>query len=235
MSAGTNSAVTDTNGNYIFSGLSSNTYSIAPTLSCYLFGPSNLTVSVGPTNAFGVNFFATNDFHSVSGTITNGPASVTVTVTGNNGTQTVTGSGGFYGVSNLCAGSYSVVPSQSGYLFLPPTNSILIPPDTNSVNFTAVQVFGISGQITGLGVGAINVAVSGAIATNVTTDTSGVYLVGGLLPGTYLVTPTAPPCYHLNLPSRTVTLGPTNATGTDFVALQDAYSISGYLTNGRRG
>jgi hypothetical protein len=186
-----------------------------------------------------VNFFATNDYHSVSGAIANGPAGVTVTVTGTNGTRTVTSSAGTYGVSNLCAGYYYVVPSQAGYQFQPPTNSILVPPDAASVNFTAVQVFGISGTVTqgtnGPGLGAISVAISGPTATNVATSASGVYQVGGLPPGTYVVTPTAPGCYHLNLPARTVTLGPNNANGTDFVALRDAYTISGHLTNGVAG
>jgi hypothetical protein len=239
LSAGTNSVVTDPTGNYLFSGLSSNIYTVTASLDCYVFGPTNREAKVGPTNAFGVNFFATNDFHSVSGWITNGPPSVTVAVTGTNGTRTVPGSGGVYGVSNLCAGFYLVVPSQPGYQFQPPTNSILVPPDTNSVNFTAVQVFGISGQITrdsdGSGFSGITVAISGSTATNVITGDSGVYLLGGLQPGTFQVTPIAPACYHLNLPNRTVTLGPTNANGTDFVALRDAYTISGRLTNGAAG
>jgi hypothetical protein len=239
VSAGTNSVLTDGNGNFILSGFSSNAYTVIPSLACYLFGPSNVTVSVGPTNALGVNFFATNDYHSVSGAIANGPAGVTVTVTGTNGTVTVTSSAGVYGVSNLCAGFYFVVPSLAGYQFQPPTNSILVPPDAAAVNFTAVQVFGISGSVTqgtnGPGLGAISVAISGPTATNVATSASGAYLAGNLPPGTYVVTPTAPGCYHLNLPARTVTLGPNNANGTDFVVLRDAYTISGHLTNGVAG
>ena len=102
-----------------------------------------------------------------------------------------------------------------------------------------MQVFGISGAVTqgtnGPGLGAISVAISGPTATNVATSASGVYLAGNLPPGTYVVTPAAPGCYHLNLPARTVTLGPNNANGTDFVALRDAYTISGHLTNGVAG
>ena len=151
----------------------------------------------------------------------------------------VTSGAGVYGVSNLCAGFYFVVPSLPGYQFQPPTNSVLVPPDANTVNFTAVQVFGISGQITqgtnGHGLGGITVAVTGPIATNVTTGPDGTYLVGGLQAGTYLVTPAAPGCYHLNLPTRPVTLGLTNASGMDFVMLRDAYTISGHFTNGAAG
>jgi hypothetical protein len=233
------STQTDADGNYTLAGLDANTYSVLPSLSCYLFGPSNATVTVGPANAAGRNFYASNNFYTVSGSIANGPANVTVTVTGTNGTHTVTSSAGVYSVPNLCAGFYYVVPSQPGYQFQPPTNSILVPPNTNSVNFAAVQLFGISGQITrgadGSGLGGITLAVSGPVATNTTSGANGAYLVGGLPPGTYQVTPTAPACYHLNLPARTATLGPTNAPGMDFVVLRDAYTISGHLTNGAAG
>jgi hypothetical protein len=239
VTAGTNSVLTDSYGNYLLYGLSPNTYTVTSSLPCFVFGPSNLVVQVGPTNALGVNFFATNDFHVVGGTITNGPAGVTVTVAGSNGIYAASSGAGAYGISNLCPGFYYVVPSQPGYLFLPPTNSVLVPPDTDTVNFTAVQVFGITGQITqgtnGPGLSGISVAVSGAIATNVTTGSNGTYLVGGLRAGSYVVTAAAPNCYHLNLASRPVTLGPTNASGIDFVVLRDAYTISGRLTNGAAG
>src|ERR1019366_1556167 len=105
-----------------------------------------------------------------------------------------------------------------------------------AVNFTAMQVFGISGAVTqgtnGPGLGVIFVAISGPTATNMAASARGAYLGGGLPPGAYVITPTAPGCYHLNLPARTVTLGPSNANATDFVALRDAYTISGRPTNG---
>jgi hypothetical protein len=231
---------TDSDGQFVLTGLDSNTtYTVVASLPCYLFSPPSRDVSLGLANISGLTFIASNDFHRVSGAMINGPAGVTVTVSGTNGTTVVTSGSGVYGVSNLCPGLYFVVPSLAGYQFQPPTNSILVPPDTNTVNFTAVQVFGISGQITqgtnGPALGGITVAVSGPIATNVTTGANGTYLVGGLQPGTYLVTPTAPGCYHLNLPTRSVTLGLTNASGTDFVALRDAYTISGRFTNGAAG
>ena len=159
-----------------------------PSLPCYFFSPASTNVSVGLANVSGLTFVASNDFHSISGAITNGPAGVVVTVSGSNGTTTVTSGAGVYGVSNLCAGFYFVVPSLPGYQFQPPTNSILLPPDANTVNFTAVQIFSISGQITqgtnGPGLSGISVAVSGPIATNVITGADGTYLVGGLQAGT---------------------------------------------------
>ena len=230
---------TDDNGQFVISGLNSNTlYTVGPSLPCYFFSPASTNVSVGLANVSGLTFVASNDFHSISGAITNGPAGVVVTVSGSNGTITVTSGAGVYGVSNLCGGFYFVVPSLPGYQFQPPTNSILLPPDANTVNFTAVQIFSIGGQITqgtnGPGLSGISVAISGPIATNVITGADGTYLVSGLQAGLYQVTPAAPGCYHLNLPSRLATLGP-NAGGVDFVALRDAYTISGHLTNGAAG
>jgi protocatechuate 3,4-dioxygenase beta subunit len=231
---------TDDNGQFVIPGLDSNTvYTVVASLPCYLFSPASTNVSVELANVTGLTFFASNDFHSVSGVISNGPAGVAVTFTGSNGTTTVTSGAGVYGVSNLCAGFYFVVPSLPGYQFQPPTNSVLVPPDANTVNFTAVQIFSIGGQITqgtnGPGLSGVSVAVSGPIATNVTTGANGTYVVGGLPAGTYVITPLAPGCFHLNLPTRSATLGLTDASGMDFVTLRDAYTISGHLTNGAAG
>ena len=244
VQAMTNSGVasftsTDADGNYTLTGLDAGTYSLAASLTCFVFGPANLSVTVGPTNAAGVNLFASNSLFTVSGTITNAPAGLSVAITGTNGIPNVSISGGTYGASNVCAGFYSVVPSAPGYQFVPPTNSVQVPPSTNSVNFTAVQVFSLSGSVTnatnGPGFSGINVALTGMVATNLTTGANGAFQVGGLPPGTYVVTPTAPGCYHLNLTARTATLGPTNAAGMDFLAMPDSYTISGRLTNGGAG
>ncbi len=231
---------TDDSGSFVISGLASNVYTVIPSLACYVFGPSNRVASIGLTNAFGLIFFATNDLHTVSGTILNGPAGVTVTVSGTNGTNVVTSGPGTYEVSGLCPGFYYVVPSLAGYQFQPPAYSVLLPPDATAVNFTALPVFGISGRITqgtnGPPLSGITLAISGPMATNVTTAADGSYVVGGLPAGTYAVTPASPPsCFHFNATSRTVTLGPGDSTGTDFVALQDAYTISGHLNHGAAG
>ena len=101
-----------------------------------------------------------------------------------------------------------------------------------------MQVFGISGQITqgtnGPPLGGINVAVSGPMATNVTT---------GLMESTWQADSAGHVPGHADRPgllplqsaARSVTLGLTNASTADFVALRDAYSISGRFTNGAAG
>ena len=144
----TNSAVaastrSDANGNFVFSGLGSNTYALAASLPCHVFNPAITNIAVGPTNPTGIAFYASNDYERISGLITNAPAVFTVTCTDTNGTAftaniLATGSPSPYVVSNLCAGSYTVTPSAGCYTFTPSSVTVSVGPGgTNGVNFLA--------------------------------------------------------------------------------------------------
>ncbi len=160
IQARTNSAVaasttTDSNGNFVLSGLGSNTYALVASLACYLFTPASTNIVVGPTNAVGITFNASNVYHRITGAIANAPAAFTVTCTDTNGRAftasfSASGSPAAYVVSNLCAGSYTVEPSAPCYNFTPArTNVIVGPGDATGVGFLATpNLYTISGLIT---------------------------------------------------------------------------------------
>lgn len=101
-----------------------------------------------------------------------------------------------------------------------------ITPGGSSTGFT------ISGTVTEGGVGIPGVTVNAGSAST-TTQTGGVYTIGGLAAGTYTVS--ASNTGHTFSPtSREVTLGPSQ-TGVDFAGTTPVYSISGVVTHNGAG
>ena len=66
--SGTASATTvaDANGNYSFAGLANGSYTVTPTKNGYTFNPVNQAVSVGGSDASGINFAAVAPSNSIS-------------------------------------------------------------------------------------------------------------------------------------------------------------------------
>src|SRR5216684_1148065 len=63
------SATADSSGNYIFTGLPNGTYTIAPSHAGFTFTPGSQSMAVNGANVTGVNFTATSQTFSISGTI----------------------------------------------------------------------------------------------------------------------------------------------------------------------
>ncbi len=78
--------------------------------------------------------------YAITGTISgSGGSGVTVTLTGSSGATTTTDSSGNYIFGGLAPGTYTITPSQPGYLFTPQTVT-LSSANVGSVNFTATLV-----------------------------------------------------------------------------------------------
>jgi hypothetical protein len=249
IEARTNSGVaattrTDTSGNFVLSGLGSNTYALVASQTCYLFTPASMNLVVGPTNAVGIVFTASNDYHRISGWVTNAPAVFTVTCTDTNGRAvtnqfSASSSPASYMVSNLCAGSYTVEPSAGCANFTPPThtNVTVGPGDATGVSFLAVpDLYTIGGFITdGVGgVSGVQVTAAGATTTNYSTfTTNGSYLLN-VCPGHYTLTPTQA-CRLFSPASWPVDVG-LDTNQVNFFAYSDALSvIRGQVTDGVNG
>lgn len=108
---GGSSAITDANGNYVFSDIAAGTYTIAPVLSAALsgvtFSPDQLSVTVSNSDAFNQNFIAS---FSISGRLTNhsGVGIPNVLIQRRAGTSTVgmfTDANGNYTFPNVRSGS----------------------------------------------------------------------------------------------------------------------------------
>jgi len=235
VSVGTNTVTTDTNGNYVVSGLLAGTYEVTPALDCYFFNPASRSATVGPSDTNGVNFVAGRLAYTVSGNIsseTGGLGNVSVKIGTN---QVTTDENGDYSFSGLCAGTYVVKPTLAGFVFDPPTNSIAVgPDDADDVNFDAFAIFSLSGQVRQGASGLVGVTVTAASVTagtnSVTTSTGGSYSFPALRSETYIVTPSRA-CYHFSQASIPITLV-SNTSGVNFSGTPDAYTISGRSTSG---
>jgi hypothetical protein len=242
VTAGTNSVITDASGNYAFSGLSSNRYTLIPSLACYQFEPTNLPVTLSNNLVLTQEFVAAHDYHTITGLITSAvsPVANIMVAIVLGGTNIVAATdvlaGGGFSVTNLCPGSYLVVPSSIDYVFEPSGIPVTLPQDTNTLVFEAVSLFSISGQVltaTSNAWAGLAISISNAMMTNiVTTDPVGRFSLGRLPQGIYTVTPSHPSCRHFEPASSwTVTIGPS--ANLLFVDAPDAYLIGGRFTDER--
>jgi len=141
--SGVTSATTTANssGNYAFSGLSNGTYAVTPSLTGYTFSPNVQSATVNGANVTGLNFTAAvGSTFSISGTIspTLGGAGATVLLSGAAGATTVTNSAGNYSFTGLANGTYTVTPSNTGYVLTPASQNVTVSAaNVTGVNFTA--------------------------------------------------------------------------------------------------
>ena len=75
--------------------------------------------------------------YSISGRVqdANGNPFASVTVWAGSGHSAVTNTDGVYSLGNLLAHTYTLTPSQSGYIFWPATRTVTLPPDAGGQNF----------------------------------------------------------------------------------------------------
>lgn len=173
---------------------------------------------------------------SLSGTVTaqGGPvAGVAVTATGPGGEtlQTLTSQDGTYAFANLPPGAWTVsIEPPAGYVAAGPTSrdETVLGSDVTGVDFALALTGAVSGQVTdsdGTPLAGVELVVDGPDGpTTVTTDTSGLYGVDGLAPGTYTVTVEAPDGYTIEGDATlTVTITPAGevVVEQDFVLVAD--------------
>jgi hypothetical protein len=126
----------DASGNYTFNGLVNGNYVITPSNPGVTFTPSSKSVTVNGGVVTGVNFTAvvTNPL-TISGTISGG-GGATVALGGAASATTTADASGNYSFGGLLNGSYSVTPNETGFIFTPGTQSIVLTgTSASSVNF----------------------------------------------------------------------------------------------------
>jgi hypothetical protein len=233
---GASSATTTTSGggHYSFTGLADGgTYTVTPSLAGYTFSPVSASVTLSGADV--VRSFTSVTAavtYTISGAVSGDVADgVLVTLSGASSGTVTTSGGGLYAFSGLLPGSYTVTPSRAGYTFSPAS---LSPTITNaslaSQNFAATAItYAISGQVTGAGVTAVTVSLSGDATQSTTTDGTGHYTFS-VHAGSYTVTPTKAG-YSFTPASRSVPVTSADATGQDFAAAVSAtYTLSGTVT-----
>jgi hypothetical protein len=127
--------ITDNNGNYTLSDLSIDTYTLTPTKAGCLFMPATRVVSV-PPDATGQDFEARCEF-GISGSVldSSGNPFAGVQISAGAGGIATTVANGQYAFAKLVSGTYTLVPTLSGYTFQPATRVVTLPPDAIGQNF----------------------------------------------------------------------------------------------------
>lgn len=141
-SSGT-AATSAADGTYTITDLAAGTYTLTPTKTNYVFAPTSLAVTVGPSSVGGKDFVGTYNVFSITGAVSPRgvnliSAGVTITVTG--GATATTNTYGDYTITGLPGGTYTVTPSKAGCWFSPLSSSVTLGPDATEVNFSAYSM-----------------------------------------------------------------------------------------------
>jgi hypothetical protein len=231
------SAVTDSSGNYTFTGLTAGgSYTVTPARQFYLFSPPSQSFANLSSNQT-ANFTGTLQTFSISGQVSVSGAplpGVTVALSGTTAGSAVTDSGGNYSFSGLTAGgSYTVTPSKTYYTFSPALQSFASLTSNQAASFAAVPVtFSISGHATQSGspLPGTAITLTGTMSGSTVTDASGAYMFSGLTAGgSYTVTPSL--AYFSFMPAG-YSFSALSANQTaDFAGARNTYQISGVVAD----
>ena len=141
----TGSALTDSSGNYSFSGLAAGSYAVTPSLAGFIFSPvSSVVTTTSGISASGFNFTATADASSassLSGTVSGAVVqNVTINLSGANTGSALTDVNGKFSFTGLAAGTYTLTPSFAGHTFSPVSSTVTTTSGTDVTvsNFTSV-------------------------------------------------------------------------------------------------
>lgn len=142
--ASTATTQTDSGGSYTFTNLDFGDYVVTPTKTGYTFTPANHPVTIEGLDHTGINFTANvAATHKISGTITLGGSAIEGVAVATKGAVATTGTDGKYQLTGLVDGSYTVIPTKTGYNFSPNSQSVTISgADETDVNFSANTVVG---------------------------------------------------------------------------------------------
>jgi inhibitor of cysteine peptidase len=166
--------------------------------------------------------FAILPTYTVSGQVTDGAGNGIAGVTISDGTRSATTDAqGFYALSGVPAGAYTLTPSRDGYAFAPASRTVTVTGEVSGQDFTAtLATYVIRGRVTdGAGNGVAGVTISDG-ARSVTTDAQGFYALSGVPAGAYTLTPSRDG-YAFAPASRTVTVA-GEVSGQDFTVSSSA-------------
>jgi alpha-tubulin suppressor-like RCC1 family protein len=233
-SGATVTTATDSVGNYLFANVPNGSYTLTPTLTGFGFTPASRSVTVNNSTFTNQDF--TISAYTISGRVatTSGTPMANVSITLNpkpaGATSPVpTNSAGYYTLSGVPNGSYTVTPSQSGVTFTPASRAVTVNnAAVTGQSFSGATGYRIIGRISNsAGIAMVNVAVtrSGA-ASPVYTNSAGYFTLSGVPNGSYTITPSLAG-YSFSPSSRNVTMNGADVTGQNFIG------ASGYRIIGR--
>jgi hypothetical protein len=141
----TPTVVSNSIGNYTFTGLANGDYTIQPAIYGYEYTPGVTVVTIAGADVTGIDFLVQTNQpgNRIYGTVT-GPGAVGATITLGTDPQetTETDSEGYYIFLDVPNGSYTLIPSLAGFTFTsdnPSYTAIVDDYDRHMPNFTSVS------------------------------------------------------------------------------------------------
>lgn len=236
---GTFEAYSGPSGDYAFTSMFDDNYTVTPTLGGYSFAAASLPATMAGADVALADFVATQRTFGLTVTITSSGSplqDVVVTIPGFTGTQPLpTDAAGTTTAAGFVAGSYFVVPSLAGYAFTPTQQMVTFPtapdpPGDATVTFTASTISSISGTVSDSGNG---LGIEGALVTaapggeTATTREDGTYALPFMPADTHTLTVTKDE-YTFSAPL--VVTVPASAVNQDFTGSRNQYTVSGTVT-----
>ncbi len=137
ISAGSSNTTTDASGNFTLN-LPNGNYTITPSLAGFTYSPASRSVTVAGAALSGQNFTATAlPTYSMSGTITLSGSPLAGVLVSDGTRSSTTNPSGFYSISNIPQGSYTITPTFAGHTFTPTNRTGTIAANLTNQNFTA--------------------------------------------------------------------------------------------------
>lgn len=132
-------AVTGPDGTYAITGLPNGQYTVTPSLQSFHFQPTSRAAQINGADVNGVDFQAVADTFSISGTVRDGLGNRLQGVQVATGTKiSITNDAGYYIISGLRVGDYTLTATKTGYTFTPATRVVTVDGDQVNVDFTGL-------------------------------------------------------------------------------------------------
>jgi hypothetical protein len=170
--------------------------------------------------------------YSISGTVSpvSAGSGASVSLSGASTASATADTNGNYTFAGLANGSYTVMPSKTGFSFSPASQPVTINGASQSgVNFTSQEnavTYTISGSITPSAAGSgAALALSGAASSTTAADASGIYSFPQLVNGTYTVTPSKNG-FRFTPASASVSVNGADTGNVNFTAAAPSSSIT---------
>jgi hypothetical protein len=239
--------LTDINGLFSFTGLSNGSYTVIPVEVGYSFNPVNRLVTINGSGSVTNNFTSTagsvaltfNITGAVSGDMPQGAYLMLYDVNNIYITSVSSDVNGLYGLTGLSNGTYTIIPSRTGYTFSPVSKTLIINGANSALNnfvdtakIVAPTEFSIAGSVTGDIISGVNLKLynnSGVLQGSTVSDVNGIYSFVGFPNGTYKVIPSLAG-YGFNPSNVSVTVNGANSTGSNFISSKALYTISGNIS-----
>jgi hypothetical protein len=231
--------ITDADGSYSFAGLAAGgDYTVTPSLANFVFVPASQSFTDISGDCL-ADFTGTPTARSINGVVVNsnntGLVGIKVTLGGARSATTTTDESGAFHFDELPVGkSYTVTPTQLGYVFAPASQSFdNLSADKYAGFIATYSEYKIGGRVSkadGTGVAGVALALAGSQSATATTDALGNYSFANVARGgDYTVTPSKTD-YTFNPTQRAFNaLGANQAA--DFTATPGTHATTGHITD----